>query len=141
MDDRRADPRVTARWVLAAFLLTEVITRIITTTLHLRGAGPDGGLMIGGVHIHHMIFGLLLLALISLLWLTRQSIRSVTRVPTWEAICLGIAWALILDESALLINLSDVYWKPLGDESFYAIAAFALILAWLSFRPRRHAES
>ncbi len=135
MDARGADPRIPARWALAAFVVTEIITRIVTTTLHLRGAGGNGGLIINGVHIHHMVFGLLILTLVALLWLVRQSIRNAGRIPTWEAIAFGVAWALILDESALILNLSDVYWTPLGDESLFLVAAFALVLAWLAFRP------
>lgn len=131
----RSDPRWAARWALVAFLVTELITRIITTTLHLGGAGTSGGVIIGGVHIHHMIFGLTLLAVLSVLWLLRQERRRIKPLPLWEPIAFGIAWALILDESALLLNLKDVYWLPEGGESWIFIGAFVLLLGWLSFRP------
>lgn len=130
-----SDPRIISRWTLAAFVVTVVVTRIITTTLHLRGAGTDGGILINGVHIHHMVFGLILLAVVSTLWLVRQGRDMVRRVPVWEAIGFGVAWALILDESALIINLSDVYWSPEGDSTWSFIFLFTLILLWLSFRP------
>lgn len=136
----RTDPRWAARWALAAFIVTEIITRIITTTLHLRGAGTSGGLMIGGVHVHHMVFGLILLALVSLLWLLRQERRSFRPLPLWEPIGFGVAWALILDESALLLNLKDVYWLPQGEESWLLIGSFVLLLGWLAFRPIKRAK-
>lgn len=118
-----------------AFLVTEIITRTITTTLHLRGAGSDGGLIIGGVHIHHMVFGLVILAVISVTWLVRQESPNPRALPTWQPILFGIAWALVLDESALILNLDDVYWAPQGDESYFFIGIFALVLAWFAFRP------
>ena len=36
----------------------------VTTLLHERGAGPNGGIIVGGVHIHHFVFGMLGLLLL-----------------------------------------------------------------------------
>ena len=133
-----SDPRTPVRWALAAFLVTAVITRTITAILHLRGAGENGGLMIGGTHIHHMVFGLIILAVVTVTWLVRQGEVNPRPLPTWEPIAFGIAWALILDESALIINLSDVYWTALGEaESLFVLVLFAVILSWFAFRPPR----
>jgi hypothetical protein len=41
----------------------------------------------------------------------------------------GAAAALILDEFALWLNLSDVYWQREGRESYEAMALFGGILA------------
>jgi len=121
-------PRWRARWALAAFVVTALITRAITVTLHLRGAGTDGGLIIAGLHIHHMVFGLLILIALTFMFVffmgeaTRWSNRA------WPSILFGVAWALVLDESALILALSDVYWQPLGDLSYWAMGIFALAL-------------
>lgn len=136
MREQTRDSRSAARWALAAFIVTEVITRTVTTVLHLRGAGPNGGLIIYGTHIHHSVFGLTILAILTLVWLARGKARAATPMPLWQPIALGVAWALILDESAMILNMADVYWAPLGDESFLPIVLFAAVLAWLSFRPR-----
>jgi hypothetical protein len=125
-----------ARWALAAFILTFTVTRVVTTALHIRGDGTSGGLMLNGVHIHHMVWGLIILGIVGFTWLARPDRRSPAR---WQSVCLGIGWALVLDELALIINLRDVYWTPLGDESFVAVAVTIVALAWLSFRPvRKH---
>ena len=41
----------------------------------------------------------------------------------------GVAAALILDEFALWLNLSDVYWQREGRESYEAMALFGSLLA------------
>lgn len=114
--------------------MTFTITRLITTVLHLRGAGTSGGLLVGGVHIHHMVWGLVILGVVGFTWLARAGTAGPAR---WQAICLGVGWALVLDELALIINLRDVYWTPLGDESVVAVTLTVAALAWLSFRPPR----
>ena len=61
-------PRWRARWVLVSFLITWVVTRIVTAALHVEGAGVGGGLMIGGVRIHHAMFGITNLFVMTLAW-------------------------------------------------------------------------
>lgn len=59
------DSRWYARRALVAYLVTIAITRGITTVLHLRGAGADGDVIIDGIHIHHMVFGLTILVILT----------------------------------------------------------------------------
>lgn len=121
-------------------MVTALITRAITLTLHLRGAGTDGGLIILGLHIHHMVFGLLLLLALTFMFVlflgesTRWSNRA------WPPILFGVGWALILDEAALILSLEDVYWQPLGDLSYVVLGLFALaLLAAAIWAPDRSA--
>jgi hypothetical protein len=108
------------------------ITRGITTYLHDEGAGQNGGLIIGGVHIHHLVFGIAGLLLIGYAWLLlfgfeHQPKRRWFRVT---ALGYGIFSALVLDEFALLLNLRDVYWEKQGRESIDALELFAALLLW-----------
>lgn len=121
-------PRWRARWALAAFIVTALVTRAITLTLHLRGAGKDGGLIIFGLHIHHMVFGLIILAVLTFAFVL--FLGEVTRWgnQAWPPILFGVGWALVLDESALILTLEDVYWQPLGDLSYWVMGLFALAL-------------
>lgn len=121
-------PRWHARWALAAFLVTALVTRAITTTLRLRGAGTEGGLMIDGLHIHHMVFGLIILAVLTFMMLLHAGQGGPWGNRAWVPILFGVGWALILDESALIVSLADVYWEPLGDLSYWVMGAFALAL-------------
>lgn len=121
-------PRWRARWALAAFVVTAIVTRVITVTLHLRGAGTEGGLIVAGLHIHHMIYGLAILLVLTFMFVLfiGESTRWANR--PWPPILFGAAWALVLDETALILSLDDVYWQPLGDLSYWVMGGFALAL-------------
>ena len=121
-------PRWHARWALAAFVVTALVTRTITTALRLRGAGTEGGLMIDGLHIHHMVFGLIILAVLTFLMLLHAGEGGPWGNRVWVPVLFGVGWALVLDESALIISLADVYWEPLGDLSYWIMGGFALAL-------------
>ncbi len=121
-------PRWRARWALAAFVVTAVITRAITLTLHVRGAGTEGGLVIGGLHIHHMVFGLIVLIALTVMFVLFMGEATRWSNQAWPSILFGMGWALVLDEFALILSLSDVYWQPLGDLSYVALVLFGLVL-------------
>lgn len=104
-----------------AFGLTFSLARIATHTLREESGG--GGLLIGGLHIHHVVFGLILLLLSGLL-----DVNSAT--PRLRSALYGAGAALVLDEFALVLNLADVYWAPLGRESIDAVLIFSSML-WL----------
>jgi hypothetical protein len=101
-----------------AFLITWVITRLIT--IHGKGSSTSAAITIAGHHIHHYLLGLILLGLIAAAALFWRPSRG------WQFLGLGfgVALALILDEYALLLNLSDVYWKSQGRLSVDVVLAF-----------------
>lgn len=130
-----------ARWALVAFVATAFVTRVITTTLHLRGAGTEGGLVIDGLHIHHMVFGLIILAVVTFMMLLHTGRDGPWGNRHWVPILFGVGWALVLDESALIISLADVYWEPLGDLSYWVMGAFALaLLIAATWAPKRDTD-
>ncbi len=114
------------------FTIALALTRGVTTLLHERGAGPNGGLIVGGVHIHHFVFGMFGLLLLAYVWLLL--LGSEDKPPRhWfrlTAFAYGVCAALILDEFALWLNLRDVYWQRQGRESVEALAIFAGLLFW-----------
>jgi hypothetical protein len=114
------------------FVIALAVTRGITTVLHYRGAGPNGGIVIGGVHIHHLVLGIVGLLLISYVWLLLYGFEHHPgrRAFRLTALAYGAASALILDEFALWLNLKDVYWQRQGRESVEALALFAGFLLW-----------
>jgi hypothetical protein len=124
---------------LISFLATFLILRAITAIIHfeLLPHGPFRNLVTrGGLHIHHLFWGILLLMLTGFAALT-------TRAPAWHlriAIVFGIALGLTLDEFAMWLRLADVYWSPEGIESVKAGAAVAALLALYGFgQPFWHA--
>lgn len=104
-----------------AFFLTFVGARIVTHALRAEEGG--GGLQIGPLHVHHVVFGLALLLVSGLL-----DVNGV--MPRLRAALFGAGGALVLDEFALVLNLADVYWAPQGRESVDAVVIFATLL-WL----------
>ncbi|PXX60847.1 hypothetical protein DFR70_10938 [Nocardia tenerifensis] len=69
-----------------------------------------GDVSAGGVHLHHYLWGILLLAGVAIFGMVDRS----PKARTWMGLALGVALALIVDEAALLITLRDVYWQTSG---------------------------
>ncbi len=86
----------------------------------------------GGRHIHHLVFGILILLLVGYGWLAEigtggdDSSILLSRIMS---ILYGMGAALTLDEFALWLNLRDVYWSPEGRTSIDAIILFGALLA------------
>src|SRR5262249_32533079 len=125
--------RERAMFATLGFVIALAVTRGITTLLHKRGAGPNGGLIVGGVHIHHFVFGMVGLLGLAYAWLLLFGFED-KAPPHWvriTAFAYGVCAALILDEFALWLNLRDVYWERQGRESVEALAIFAGLLLWV----------
>ena len=80
----------------------------------------------GGTHVHHMVWGILLLLVMGYLGLAVEPSS-----PWLElvAIAFGIGMGLTLDEFALWLNLEDVYWKEKGRQSIDAVVVTSALLA------------
>lgn len=89
----------------------------------------------GGVHVHHMVFGVVL-TLISGIGLIAVAQTASTLGLSVIATFFGIGAALVLDEFALIFYLRDVYWSEEGrasvDAVFVAIAMTGLVLVGLT---------
>jgi hypothetical protein len=79
----------------------------------------------GGTHIHHLVWGILLLMVMGYL-----GIATAIPDPWFElvAIGFGIGMGLALDEFALWLNLEDVYWEEKGRESIDAVVVTVTLL-------------
>jgi hypothetical protein len=108
-----------------AFLVTFGIVRGITHLIR-AGLGPFHNVGSGALHIHHLVWGILLLLLVGYAWLIAAEVGWFHNVA---AIAYGIGAALTLDEFALWLNLQDVYWAKLGRESIDAVVIFGALLS------------
>jgi hypothetical protein len=97
--------------LLTSFSSTFLVARTITYALRTRRTvGPFRAVRVGDHHIHHYVPGIVI-ALVSgaTAILTRdESLEPVLAVP------FGIGMGLTLDESAMLLELEDVYWTREG---------------------------
>ncbi len=113
------------------FFTTVLVVRVLTLAIR-HDIGPFHDVSMRGRHIHHLVWGILLLLLVGYLWL--MELGTGAEAPTqWmgrlTSMLFGVAAALTLDEFALWLNLRDVYWEREGRESFEALALFGSLLA------------
>ena len=111
--------------LLGSFTLTFGIARTSTHLIRRRGRiGPIRNYRINDRHIHHFIPGIILAFLAG-------GVSVVSRdeaLDPWLALPFGVGVALTLDESALLLELDDVYWTEGGIVSVQiTLAALALL--------------
>jgi hypothetical protein len=109
------------------FLVTFGIVRGITHLIK-AGIGPFHNVSGGGLHIHHLVWGILILLVVGYIWLIEEGITS-SWLSSITAIAFGVGAALTLDEFALWLNLQDVYWTGPGRESIDAVVIFAGLLS------------
>jgi hypothetical protein len=85
-----------------------------------------------GRHIHHLVFGIIILLGVGYGWLadigTGEDDSSLL-LSRLMSILYGVGAALTLDEFALWLNLKDVYWSPQGRSSIDAVILFGALLA------------
>ena len=105
---------------LAAFLVTFLFIR--TSARLMRDPRvtwwPGSVKTSGGLHIHHLVFGLGLVlpaGFLTILLMPESPLREVL------AALFGIGAGLMLDEFALLLYLRDVYWAEEGRTSIDAV--------------------
>lgn len=85
-----------------------------------------------GRHIHHLVFGILILLFVGYGWLVEIGTGaddSSILLSRLMSILYGVGAALTLDEFALWLNLKDVYWAREGRASIDAIVLFGAFLA------------
>lgn len=112
--------------ILLAFTITFAFIR---TSAHLIRAQvkwwPGNVETKGGTHVHHLVWGILLLLTMGYLGL------AVDLGSPWlelTAIAFGIGMGLTLDEFALWLHLEDVYWTTKGRQSIDAVIIAASLL-------------
>lgn len=129
---------------LVAFILTFFVTRTIVRYIRSH-AGSDAPRKWwqprnisagGGLHIHHVVIGVILVMVSGVSMVTLAVDGGVPEF-TAASIFFGIGAALVLDEFALILHLSDVYWAEDGrtsvDAVFVAVAVAGLLI--LGFSP------
>lgn len=109
------------------FLVTFGIVRLITHAIR-AGVGPFHNVTSGGLHIHHLVWGIFLLLLVGYVWLIETGVGS-SWMASVTAFAFGVGAALTLDEFALWLNLQDVYWAQAGRTSIDAVIIFISLLS------------
>lgn len=111
--------------MLVAFGVTFGVTRFITHSIRSGRFPWLGNLEAGDTHIHHLVWGIILLLLSGVLAIAVEPPLEVT------AIVFGVGSALTLDEFALWLHLDDVYWSEQGRQSVDAVIVFAIVTGFM----------
>lgn len=113
-----------ARYVLVAFMTTFVVSRILillTTTRIL----PSIHMRLGETHVHHLVLGITLLAVVGAALLLLRPVAGGLRVA---ALIYGVGLALTFDEFGMWLHLDDVYWQRASFDAIVVIGSFFGIL-------------
>jgi hypothetical protein len=117
----------------SAFTTTFTGVRVLTHAIR-AGRGPFRNLSLGGEHLHHYMWGILMVGTSGGLALAVQPTED--RTTTLAAVY-GAGAALIVDEFALLLDLQDVYWAKQGrisvDIGIGAIASIGTYVVAIPF--------
>ncbi|MFD8808529.1 hypothetical protein [Streptomyces sp. NPDC059597] len=112
---------------LAAFVTTFVVTRVVTRLIR-AGKGPFGNVSAGGLHIHHVVPGIVLTLVggFGAVASDRHGFGGAL-----AAVVFGIGAGLVLDEFALILHLDDVYWTAEGRKSVEVVVLTAALVGLL----------
>ena len=115
-----------------SFFLTFLAVRLLVKSI-THHVGPFGYVEMGGRHIHHLVWGILLLLATGYAGIAEWG-RGETPIEILQsrliALSYGIGAALTLDEFALWLNLdAAAYWSREGRESIDAVVLFGALLA------------
>jgi len=130
----RPSARQLARRVLFAFLVTFIVSRVAVLLIMARKI-PDFYLHLGGTHIHHLNYGIILLAAVGgyLLFKPPTNLRLVS-------VLYGVGLGLTFDECGMWLHLGGSYWQRASWDAVGVIAAllglFVYGPALAQYRPR-----
>jgi hypothetical protein len=115
-----------------SFLFTFVGVRILVHRI-VNHQGHFQWVVIHGMHIHHLVWGILILLLVGYGWLLDLG-RSHSPLSIFlsrlMSVSYGVGAALTLDEFAIWLDLEpDAYWSRSGRLSIDAVILFGALLA------------
>jgi hypothetical protein len=115
--------------LLTSFAGTFIAVRTVTYLLRRRRSfGPFRNVMVGRRHIHHFVPGIMIaFGAGAAAILSRNEL-----LEPWLALIFGVGMGLTLDESALLLELEDVYWSREGLLSVQITLAVIAVLGALA---------
>jgi len=121
-----SNTRPLARRVLLSFMLTFITARLVSILMLLPQV-PDIYLYIHDIHIHHLNYGIFLLAGVG-----AYLLFSPQPATPPAAVIYGIGLGLTFDEFGMWLHLNGDYWQR---ASFDAIVVLAAALGLAGFAP------
>jgi hypothetical protein len=117
-----------ARRALLAFVLTFVAARTLVLLI-MAGRIPNLYFFMRGTHVHHLNYGIFLLAAVgAYLLLEARSPRALR----WAAFVYGIAMGLTFDEFGMWLHLGGSYWQRASVDAIIVVAG---ALGFIAYAP------
>ncbi|MFJ8040589.1 hypothetical protein ACIRBX_08815 [Kitasatospora sp. NPDC096147] len=114
--------------LLVGFISSFVFIRVSVRMIRAKVRWWPGNITPGGLHIHHMVFGLGFLLFGGIgVFATNGGHPWID----WFGLTFGIGCGLVLDEFALILHLDDVYWSEQGRKSVDAVIIGILVTGLL----------
>ncbi|HET7756777.1 MAG TPA: hypothetical protein VFK87_05940 [Steroidobacteraceae bacterium] len=123
---RGPSARELARRALLAFLLTFILARVIVLLIMARRI-PNLYFFLSGTHVHHLNYGIFLLAAVGAYLLFRAPGGNAARRA---AFAYGIAMALTFDEFGMWLHLGGSYWQRASVDAIVVVAALLALVAY-----------
>jgi hypothetical protein len=115
-----------ARRALLAFLMTFILARTVVLLIMARRI-PNLYLFLRDTHVHHLNYGIFLLAAVGAYLLFRAPAGNAARRA---AFAYGIAMALTFDEFGMWLHLGGSYWQRASIDATAVVAAFLALIAF-----------
>jgi hypothetical protein len=115
-----------ARRALFAFLLTFIAARTVVLLIMARWI-PNLYLFLSDTHVHHLNYGIFLLAGVGAYLLFRAPQGDAARRA---AFIYGIAMALTFDEFGMWLHLGGSYWQRASVDATVVVAALLAFIAY-----------
>jgi hypothetical protein len=116
--------RLPAFLFFVAFLASWGFIRTSAHMIRAQVSWWPGNVEVGGTHVHHLVWGILILLIFGWIGVVFQPDSPWHEVV---AVVFGIGTGLTLDEFALWLELKDVYWQKDGRKSVDAVVVAAAI--------------
>jgi hypothetical protein len=115
-----------ARRALLAFLLTFMLARTLVFLIMARRI-PNLYLFLRDTHVHHLNYGIFLLAAVSAYLLFGAS---TPRSRRGAALAYGVAMALTFDEFGMWLHLGGSYWQRASVDATVVVAGVLAFIAY-----------
>jgi hypothetical protein len=123
-----SEPALLARRALFAFILTFIGARIVVLLI-MAGRIPNMYFFLRGTHVHHLNYGIFLLAGVGAYLLLG---RPVGKALGAAALGYGVALALTFDEFGMWLHLGGSYWQRASIDAIVVVAALLGLIAFAS---------
>jgi hypothetical protein len=124
--DAQRETDALARRALLAFVLTFVAARILVFLIMSRRI-PNLYFFLSGTHVHHLNYGIFLLASVAGFVLFNNPQGKFLHVA---AFAYGVAMALTFDEFGMWLHLGGSYWQRASVDATIVVAALLAFIAY-----------